>query len=65
MRFHGRVAADREYNGLALDDSEGRRFLKDLLARMCVLGVFTCVYIHSLSLSLSLSLSVYVGLVCA
>jgi ribulose-5-phosphate 4-epimerase/fuculose-1-phosphate aldolase len=25
MRFHGRVAVDRHYNGLALDDAEGER----------------------------------------
>lgn len=28
MRFHGRVAADRHYNGLALDDSEGERIAR-------------------------------------
>ena len=25
MRFHGRIAVDRRYNGLALDDAEGER----------------------------------------
>lgn len=28
MRFHGRVAIDAEYNGLALDDAEGERIAR-------------------------------------
>jgi ribulose-5-phosphate 4-epimerase/fuculose-1-phosphate aldolase len=28
MRFHGRIAADRHYNGLALDASEGERIAR-------------------------------------
>jgi ribulose-5-phosphate 4-epimerase/fuculose-1-phosphate aldolase len=28
MRFHGRVAADRQYNGLALDEREGERIAR-------------------------------------
>jgi ribulose-5-phosphate 4-epimerase/fuculose-1-phosphate aldolase len=28
MRFHGRIAIDREYNGLALDASEGERIAR-------------------------------------
>jgi ribulose-5-phosphate 4-epimerase/fuculose-1-phosphate aldolase len=28
MRFHGRVAADRHYNGLALDEREGERIAR-------------------------------------
>ena len=28
MRFHGRVAVDAQYNGLALDDSEGERIAR-------------------------------------
>lgn len=28
MRFHGRVAADAHYNGLALDDAEGERIAR-------------------------------------
>src|SRR6476620_6523945 len=28
MRFHGRVAADADYNGLALDDGEGERIAR-------------------------------------
>ncbi len=28
MRFHGRVAIDAHYNGLALDDSEGERIAR-------------------------------------
>ena len=30
MRFHGRVAIDAHYNGLALDDSEGERIARAL-----------------------------------
>jgi len=28
MRFHGRLAVDRDYNGLALDESEGERIAR-------------------------------------
>jgi ribulose-5-phosphate 4-epimerase/fuculose-1-phosphate aldolase len=28
MRFHGRVAVDERYNGLALDDAEGERIAR-------------------------------------
>lgn len=33
MRFHGRVAFDRAYNGLALDESEGERIAHALAGR--------------------------------
>lgn len=32
LRFHGRVAYDDDYNGLALDDAEGRRIASQLSA---------------------------------
>jgi ribulose-5-phosphate 4-epimerase/fuculose-1-phosphate aldolase len=33
MRFHGRVAFDRTYNGLALDDGEGERIARAMEGR--------------------------------
>lgn len=46
MRFHGRVAADRDYNGLALDISEGERIAHAMQGRDIVFlanhGVIVC-----------------------
>ncbi len=39
MRFHGRVAVDAHYNGLALDDAEGERIARAMGgADVCFLG---------------------------
>ena len=39
MRYHGRLAVDREYNGLALDASEGKRIATAMQgADICFLG---------------------------
>jgi len=39
MRFHGRVAADAHYNGLALDVAEGERIARAMgAAEVCFLG---------------------------
>jgi len=46
MRFHGRVAADTEYNGLALDIAEGERIAQAMQGRDIVFlanhGVVVC-----------------------
>ena len=39
MRFHGRIAIDAHYNGLALDDAEGERIARSMGgADVCFLG---------------------------
>ena len=46
MRFHGRVAVDERYNGLALDGSEGERIARAMAGRDVVFlgnhGVVVC-----------------------
>ncbi|HEX6707252.1 MAG TPA: aldolase [Albitalea sp.] len=46
MRFHGRLAADRDYNGLALDESEGERIARAMSSADVVFlanhGVIVC-----------------------
>ncbi|MCP1119246.1 aldolase [Robbsia andropogonis] len=46
MRYHGRVAIDREYNGLALDAGEGERIARAMQGRDVVFlanhGVIVC-----------------------
>jgi ribulose-5-phosphate 4-epimerase/fuculose-1-phosphate aldolase len=46
MRFHGRVATDRDYNGLALDVTEGERIAHALngkdIAFLSNHGVIVC-----------------------
>jgi len=46
MRFHGRVALDRRYNGLALDESEGERIAQAMEGREVAFlanhGVIVC-----------------------